>query len=84
MTIILISEENHGTIGAATSYKEAIKWLIRSEWLNSYDEFEFEDGKFESLESRFGVNWYAVAPTLPDTFYDGLFYFHEVPLHGAE
>jgi len=31
MTIIQINEENHGTIGAATSIKEAVKWLIESE-----------------------------------------------------
>lgn len=94
MTIIQINEENHGTIGAATSIKEAVKWLIKSGWLwgtEDYDgKYNKETGKWEytSPIERYGENWKEVLPERPADeivdFLEGVFYFHEIPLHGAE
>lgn len=94
MTIIQINEENHGTIGAATSVKEAVKWLIESGWLWGTEDY---DGKYNKATKkweyttpieRYGENWKEVLPERPTDeivdFLDGVFYFHEITLHGAE
>lgn len=36
--VILISEDNHGTIGVATTTEAAKKWLIETGWVASYSE----------------------------------------------
>lgn len=94
MTIILIHEENHGTIGAAISIKEAVKWLIKSAWLWGTEDFDGkyneETGKWEytSPIERYGENWKEVLPERPTdeiiNFLDGVFYFDEIILYGAE
>ena len=94
MTIIQINEENHGTIGAATSIKEAVKWLIASGWLWGTEDYdgkyneETEKWEYTSPIERYGENWKEVLPERPEEeivdFLDGVFYFHEITLHGAE
>ena len=36
--VILISEENHGTIGVAINEKIAKQWLLDTEWITGYTE----------------------------------------------
>ena len=94
MTIIQINEENHGTIGAATSIKEAVKWLIESEWLCGLDDYdgkynkELKKWEYTSPIERYGENWKEVLPERPEEeikeFLDGGFYFKEIELHGAD
>jgi hypothetical protein len=50
--IILIKEENHSLIGAASDYFSAIKWLVESGWLDG----ETEVGLI-TMESMYGKNW---------------------------
>lgn len=94
MTIIHIKEESHGTIGAATSVKEAVKWLIESGWVwdteDYYSKYNEETGKWESTSpsERYGENWREVLPERPADeiidFFNGVFYFYEITLHGAK
>lgn len=94
MTIITITEENHGMIGAAVSIKEAVKWLIESGWVwgteDYYAHYNKELGKWEyaTCIERYGENWKEVLPERPEEeiieFFDGVIYFRETLLHGAD
>lgn len=35
MTVILIHEDNHGLLGVAKDYENAIDYLIQNQWLNT-------------------------------------------------
>ena len=88
--VILISEENHGTIGVATSMRAAFQFLIHRGWLSFTDDFYlldewtpiskiFEDNGWEQTEESL-LEW-AMMPTLD---WDGMFYFSETTLHEEE
>jgi hypothetical protein len=91
MTIIQINEENHGTIGAAISIKEAVKWLIESGWLWGTEDYdgkynkETEKWEYTSPIERYGESWKEVLPERPENeikeFLDGVFYFNKMELH---
>ena len=55
--VILIMEDNHGLIGVANNYYNAVKWLIENAWLNSFDDVYVEDNKWETIVDVFGENW---------------------------
>ena len=63
MTVYIISEENHGQIGVAASYKAALQWLIASGWIDRYsdiwcpDENERWGGHRVSLDALYGEDW---------------------------
>ena len=94
MNIILITEENHGTIGVAVSIKEAVKWLIESGWIWGTEDYdakynkELEKWEYTSPIERYGENWKEVLPERPEEeikeFLDGVFYFNETVLHGVD
>ena len=46
MTVYLIDEENHGTIGIAAAREAAINWLIETGWIT--ENFNFWDDKENS------------------------------------
>jgi hypothetical protein len=50
--IILIKEENHQLIGAASDYFSAIKWLVENGWLTK----ETEVG-WITMQSMYGEDW---------------------------
>jgi hypothetical protein len=63
MVVYTISEENHGYIGVAASYKAVLQWLITSDWIVRYseiwcpDENERWGGRNVMLIDLYGVNW---------------------------
>ena len=58
MEIVIISEENHGFIGVATTDKAAKQWLIRAGWVDCYTEFwNPTTNMSSSLEELHGENW---------------------------
>lgn len=88
MNIIIISEENHGDIGVATTMKAAFQFLIESSWL----EFDFE------LYDKTTDSWYTLGKVFDAKgieknrknllawclenqnnweVWDGAFYFHD-------
>lgn len=38
MTVILINEDNHGLIGVANNYFNAVNWLISENWIDDNTE----------------------------------------------
>lgn len=63
MKVYTISEESHGQIGIAVSYKAALQWLVASGWVNQYsniwcpDENERWHGYDKTLGDLYGENW---------------------------
>ena len=62
-TVIIVSEESHGTIGIAASMTAAKCFLLTSNWVTAYttlyvEEREEEDGDhWLSLIDLYGENW---------------------------
>lgn len=85
MKCILISEENHGSIGVAADYKSAIKWLIKEKWLNDITDL-YVDGEWVTM-TEWVSNWKNYLLTLePDEIkecLDGMFYFKELEFYNA-
>ena len=61
MTVILIEEANHGTLGIAKDIPSAIDFLVETDWLHWYDAFLVDDGHgdyvWKDLNSIFGADW---------------------------
>lgn len=79
----LISEENHGTIGVATSMLAGKQWLIDSAWITmDSDEWKPQTQEFITLETLYGENWEKRFLSYNKAELENLgFYFREVELH---
>ena len=55
--VVLINEDNHGLIGVANNYYNAVKWLIENGWLNSFDYIWMEDNRWKTIIDALGENW---------------------------
>lgn len=60
-TLIIVSEDNHGDICWATSWDNALKWLLDDEdgcgWLDEGVEIYADDDSLRSIGEVFGDNW---------------------------
>ena len=76
--IVFISEECHGTIGAASNFYKAKQFLLESGWV---DELWFfcPPGEDEGIPIKeyFGENWQEKFLELSEEDFDGSFYFYE-------
>lgn len=69
--IVFISEECHGTIGAASNFYKAKQFLLRSNWID-----ELWCGYMGTpLIEIFGENWQEKFLELSEEDFDGSFYF---------
>jgi hypothetical protein len=58
MTVCIIHEENHGTIGVAKNLTAAKQWLIENNWVNKVsDIYDEETEQVNTLEGKYGHNW---------------------------
>lgn len=56
MKVVVIYEENHGMLGLALDYPNAINFLIEKGWLTSTEEI-IENYKWFTIAEVFGENW---------------------------
>ena len=58
-TVIVIYEENHGMLGVAKTYKDAVMFLINDHWLTDHTEVFTTDDGYETarLCEVFGEDW---------------------------
>ena len=71
--IVFISEECHGTIGAASNFYKAKQFLLESGWVN-----ELWDGYIGApLMEVVGEDWKEKFRELSEDDFDGSFYFSE-------
>ena len=78
----MIHEDNHGVIGLAASYSNAIKFLIENNWLNEKTEIVQEDDTMTTVEKDLGkdwqdtvIRWLNIARF--NDYFEGLFYIHQ-------
>ena len=89
MTVISVSEDNHGFLCVAKDYQSAVMWLIGSNWL--YDNFDVCDNdtdEWRSLKEVLGEDWADIILEkwdLPNFnyFFDGCFYLKEIGVVGS-
>lgn len=77
--IIFISEECHGTIGAASNFYKAKQFLLESGWVDEFWEYCPPDSGLYSvpIKEYFGENWQEKFLELSKEDFDGSFYFSE-------
>ena len=83
--VIIISEENHGTIGVAVDEAAAIRFIIEEGWVDDlWDEEQKKYVYHETLFDRYGVN--NLLDLLlkmyqeDENCFDGMFYFSKTKL----
>jgi len=58
MHVITINEDNHGQIGIALNYYNAVKWLINEHWIDDdTEQYNFDTDEWETVKSMWGDNW---------------------------
>lgn len=87
MTVILVTEENHGNLCIAADVPSAIDYLIKHDWLNGHDDccehYDKTAKKWvsEQVEQKFGKDWAKVLAAKSreelNTIFDPCFYFYE-------
>ena len=79
----LISEDNHGTIGAATSVFAGKQWLIDSGWVTMGNEvWSPQTQEYATLSELYGDNWekHFLSCDEDELEYMG-FFFEKMELH---
>jgi hypothetical protein len=76
--IIFISEECHGTIGAASSFEKAKQFLLESGWVDEgFDYYAPGADSSIPIKDAFGENWQEEFMKMEEDDFDGQFYFYE-------
>ena len=75
--LMVISEENHGTIGVATNFQKAKEYLLESGWIGEHsDVYDDKNEGWRPVTEMFGENWQEGILAQDEDFFDGMFYFH--------
>lgn len=56
-TVVIVSEESHGTIGVATSMTAAKCFLLANNWVTAYTTLYVEERGWSFLIDLYGENW---------------------------
>lgn len=85
--VIVIYEDNHGMIGLAETYEDAIKFLINCKWLTENFEIE-EDGDIFTIKELLGNNWELTLLLFDinrfNEYFDGSFYLGKMDVYKAK
>lgn len=61
MNVILINEDNHGLVGVANNYYNAVKWLIAEDWISDTTEICVGENEYsyewKPLKEVLGEDW---------------------------
>lgn len=78
MTVIMVSEDNHGTIGIAKNYACAIAFLVKNGWIWKGLEIVKEDDTITTIYEDLGEDYISILLEWDiDTFeryFEGIFY----------
>lgn len=82
MRVITIAEDNHGQIGIAKSYTDAVHFLVEQNWLDELTEIYCGDEVYKTVIEDLGENWLAVMLDWSMEkfceYFDGCFYLNSV------
>ena len=60
MRVVTIEEDNHGLIGIAMTYADAVHFLVNNDWLSALTEIYCEDEVYKTVIEDLGEDWLAV------------------------
>jgi hypothetical protein len=85
MTVIMVSEDNHGTIGIAKDYACTIAFLVRDGWIWKGLEIVKEDDTITTIYEDLGEDYISILLEWDiDTFeryFEGIFYLTTEEIH---
>ena len=87
MRVVTIDEDNHGMIGVAKTYADAVHFLVNDGWLSELTEVYYGDGIYKTVIEDLGEDWLEVMlgwsiEKFCDYFGD-YFYLNEVSVYEA-
>lgn len=82
MRVVTVAEDNHGQIGIAKSYEDAVHFLVNEHWLDELTEIYVGDETYKTVIEDLGENWLAVMLDWSMEkfceYFDGCFYLNSV------
>lgn len=88
--VVVIHEDNHGMIGLAVSYSNAVKFLIENNWLDGKTEIIQEDDTITTVEKDLGEDWQKIiiekwnSIARFNEYFEGLFHIHKEEVFEAD
>ena len=88
-TVVLIEEDNHGLIGVAETYADAIVFLIKGKWLDENFQVWADDyGSTKPITEDLGSTWEKQLPHWEleyfNNYFEGSFYLRIENVFKAE
>ena len=85
MRVVTIEEDNHGMIGIAKTYADAVYFLVNNDWLSALTEIYCGDEGFKTVIEDLGENWLAVILNWSMEkfckYFEGYFYLYSIEIY---
>ena len=85
MRVVTIEEDNHGQIGIAKTYADAVHFLVNDGWLSALTEIYCGDEGFKTMIEDLGEDWLAVILDWSMEkfceYFEGCFYLNSVEVY---
>lgn len=86
-TVIIIEEDNHGFIGVAETYADAIDFLKTESWLDEKIELYDDDDEYQTIKEDLGEDWFSKISEWSleefNEYFEGIFFLWSHPIHKA-
>ena len=86
MRVVTIEEDNHGMIGIAKTYADAVYFLVNNDWLSALTEIYCGDEVYKTVIEDLGEDWLAVILDWSMKefcgYFEGCFYLDSVEVYG--
>ena len=85
MRVITIEEDNHGMIGIAKTYTDAVHFLVEDNWLNELTELYLGDEVYKTVIEDLGEEWLVIMLNWSmkkfNEYFEGYFYLNDVEVY---
>lgn len=85
MRVVTIEEDNHGMIGIAKTYADAVHFLVEDNWLNELTELYLGDEVYKTIIEDLGEEWFTVMLNWSmkkfNEYFEGCFYLNDVEVY---
>ena len=85
MRVVTVAEDNHGQIGIAMTYADAVHFLVNENWLSELTEVYYGDEVYKTVVEDLGEDWLAVMLDWSMEqfceYFEGYFYLDSVEVY---